>query len=123
MFKSFIDPTKIIGDTKKLVSPEAFSNFMSGGASPIGSTVLTSAANNISNFSRGGVNINVKGTSDLTSIIDTISTNIVNNVDNSISNTLNSFRTEIQNVIGGLQKQTQSNLSSVIEGFTKDYQN
>lgn len=121
MFKSFIDPTKIIGDTKKLVSPEAFSNFMSGGTSPIGSSVLNSAVNNISNFSRGGVEI--KSDSNFAPIISNISTNIVNNIDNSISNTLNSFKTEIQNVIGGLQKQVQSSLSSVIEGFTKDYQN
>ena len=120
MFKSFINPQKITGNGTKAAAPEAFSNFMTGGASS-GSSVSTGAANNISNFSRG--NVSVEGSSpNLTPLITNISTSIVNNVDNSISNTLNSFKTQIQSVIGGLQNQAQSNLTAVIQNFTKDYQ-
>jgi len=120
MFKSFINPQKITGNGTKAVTPEAFSNFMTGGA-PSGSSVSTGAANNISNFSRGNVSVEANSPN-LTPLITNISTSIVNNVDNSISNTLNSFKTQIQSVIGGLQNQAQSNLTAVIQNFTKDYQ-
>jgi len=120
MFKSFINPQKITGNGTKAATPEAFSNFMTGGASS-GSSVSTGAANNISNFSRGNVSVEANSPN-LTPLITNISTSIVNNVDNSISNTLNSFKTQIQSVIGGLQNQAQSNLTAVIQNFTKDYQ-
>ena len=120
MFKSFINPEKIIGNGTKAVSPEAFSNFMSGKESSLSKSVLNSATNNISNFSIKGVSVDTS--SNIAQLIQNISTSIVNNVDNSISNTLNSFKTEIQTVLSGVQQQVQSNLAAVIQNFSKDYQ-
>lgn len=116
MFKSFINPQKIIGNGTKAATPEAFSNFISGGKAELGSSVSNVAANNISNFSRSQVepanNLNI------TPLITNISTSIVNNVDNSINNVINSFKSEVQSIIGGVQ----SNLSAAIQNFSKDYQ-
>jgi hypothetical protein len=120
MFKSFINPEKIIGNGTKAVSPEAFSNFMSGKESSLGKSVLNSATNNISDFSKKGISVDTS--SNIAPLIQNISTSIVNNVDNSISNTLNSFKTEIQTILSGVQQQVQSNLASVIQNFSKDYQ-
>ena len=120
MFKSFINPEKIIGNGTKAASPEAFSNFMLGRETSLGENVLKSATNNISNFSRKGVSVDTS--SNISSLIENISTSITNNVDNSISNTLNSFKTEIQTSLSDIQKQVQSNLAAVIQNFSKDYQ-
>jgi hypothetical protein len=120
MFKSFINPEKIIGNGTKAVSPEAFSNFMLGKESSLGKSVLKSATNNISDFSKKGISVDTS--SNIAPLIQNISTSIVNNVDNSISNTLNSFKTEIQTLLSGVQQQVQSNLASVIQNFSKDYQ-
>jgi muramidase (phage lysozyme)/uncharacterized membrane protein YgcG len=120
MFKSFINPEKIIGNGTKAVSPEAFSNFMLGKESSLGKSVLNSATNNISDFSKKGISVDTS--SNIAPLIQNISTSIVNNVDNSISNTLNSFKTEIQTLLSGVQQQVQSNLASVIQNFSKDYQ-
>jgi hypothetical protein len=120
MLKSFIDPNKILGDETKAVSPEAFSNFMTGRTPERSSSALSSAANNISNFSRSSVG--VKADSNLAPIISNISTSITNNIDNSVSNTLNSFRTEFNTIVGGLQKKVESNLTAAIQNFSKDYQ-
>lgn len=120
MIKSFIDPNKILGDETKAVSPEAFSNFMTGRNAEMKSSALSSAANNISNFSRSSVG--VKADSNLAPIISNISTSITNNIDNSVSNTLNSFRTEFNTIVGGLQKKVESNLTAAIQSFSKDYQ-
>jgi hypothetical protein len=116
MFKSFINPQKIIGNGTKATSPEAFSNFMSGGKAALGSSVSSAAANNISSFARSGVA--PAGNANITPLITNISTSIVNNVDNSVSNVINSFKTQIQSVLGGVQ----SNLSATIQNFSKDYQ-
>lgn len=116
MFKSFINPQKIIGNGTKAATPEAFSNFISGGKTELGSSVSNVTANNISNFSRSQVepanNLNI------TPLITNISTSIVNNVDNSVNNVINSFKSEVQSIIGGVQ----SNLSAAIQNFSKDYQ-
>lgn len=116
MFKSFINPQKIIGNGTKAANPEAFSNFMSGGKAALGSSVSSAAANNISSFARSGVA--PAGNANITPLITNISTSIVNNVDNSVSNVINSFKTQIQSVLGGVQ----SNLSATIQNFSKDYQ-
>lgn len=120
MIKSFIDPNKIIGDETKAVSPDKFSNFMTGRNAEAPVSTFASAANNISNFSRSAVS--VKADSSLTPIISNISTNITNNIDNSVSNTLNSFKSEFNNIVGGLQKKVESNLTAAIQNFSKDYQ-
>ena len=116
MFKSFINPQKIIGNGTKAARPEAFSNFMSGGKAALGSSVSSGAANNISSFARSG--IAAAGNSNITPSITNISTSIINNVDNSVSNVINSFKSQVQSVLGGVQ----SNLSATIQNFSKDYQ-
>jgi lysozyme len=120
MFKSFINPENIIGNGTNAVTPKSFFNFMSGKNSTLGSTSLNNVKNSTSNFSKTKVRVNTS--SNISSLLPIISTNIINNVDNSISNTLNAFKTEIQSLIDGVQKQAQSNLSVVIQNFSKDYQ-
>lgn len=57
-------------------------NFISGG-SPLGSSVVSSAANKIVGFQRGAAAVAAKPP-DLASIIKTLSTNILNNVENKV---------------------------------------
>ena len=76
---SGINPKKIIGSKK--ASKESALNFISGG-SPIGSSVLSSAKNNIVGFDRAKIS---PKRNNLGSLISSISTNIFNNT-NSVSN-------------------------------------
>lgn len=121
MLTSSLNPDKIIGSGSKAVTPETFSNFMSGnGGSTLGSSIVNNAANNISNFSRA--KISAPNTLNFASTIQNISTNITNNVDNSVHNTLNVFKTQIQSAIAGMQTQVQRTLGDSIKNLSKNYQ-
>jgi hypothetical protein len=76
---SGINPKKIIGSQKG--SKESALNFISGG-SPIGSSVLSGAKNNIVGFDRAKIS---PKKNNLGSLISTLTTNIFNNT-NSVSN-------------------------------------
>jgi hypothetical protein len=76
---SGINPKKIIGSKK--ASKESSLNFISGG-SPIGSSVLSGAKNNIVGFDRAKIS---PKKNNLGSFISTLTTNIFNNT-NSVSN-------------------------------------
>jgi hypothetical protein len=126
MLSSVLDPSKIVNQRKS--SPESFQKFMSGEGSPLGSSVISSAANKIVGFSKMGVS---PVTPDISSILNDISTSIISNVDNSIKNTtnfvindvdkkINALRSEIygrlvdvESSINDLQSQTYSAISNV----------
>lgn len=75
---------------ERSVTPEQAQNFISGGA-PLGSSVLSAAANKIVGFQRGATAVAARPP-DLGSIIKTLSSNILNNVESrvqSINQTVN----------------------------------
>lgn len=135
---SVLNPEAIIGGPK--ASPERFQNFITGG-SPIGSSVVNSAANNIVGFQRSSVRPQFP---DINNIINSIN----NNVDNSISNItnltnrnidseINALRnelyaeigknktsniTQLQTVVQNIQTQVNQTLQQSLNNFTKDYQ-
>ena len=76
-----LNPGAIAPERK--ATAEQFQNFISGG-SPLGSAVFTSAANKIVGFQRGAARV-APQVPDLGSIINTLSTNILNNVENRVS--------------------------------------
>lgn len=78
-----INPQVIVGNRPKNI--QSFQNFISGG-SPLGSSVVSNAANNIVGFQRAAVKPAVP---DINSIVNTISSNILNQVDNSIRSATN----------------------------------
>ncbi len=78
-----INPQVIVGNRPK--STQSFQNFISGG-SPLGSSVVSNAANNIVGFQRASVRPAIP---DINSIVSTISSNILNQVDNSIRSATN----------------------------------
>ena len=80
---SLLSPEKIVGGRK--VSPSSFQNFVSGGA-PLGSSVVSSAANNVVGFQRASVK---PAKPDLNSIVNTISSNILSQVSDKIESIVN----------------------------------
>lgn len=136
-----INPQAIVGERPK--STQSFQNFISGG-SPLGSSVVSNAANKIVGFERAAVKPVVP---DINSIVNTISSNILNQVDNSIRNATNiinqttdtkiqqaesgtlaeiqqlrsenqnNYITELQNVVQRIQNQT----TNIVERISEDY--
>ena len=87
-----LNPNSIVNE--KRASMPAAMNFISGG-SPLGSSVLSSAANKIVGFQRGAAAVSPK-LPDLASIIKTLSTNILNNVENRLQSVNQSIQQVIQ---------------------------
>jgi hypothetical protein len=138
--KSPLSPQTIVG--KKPTNFQSAQNFISGG-SPLGSSVVASAANKIVGFQRA----NVKPvTPDISSIVKTISSNILSEVNTRIENVSNLvnretdkkirdsnniIRTQIQNIsqnqnnqVTQLQTVTQNiqqQLGSVVSSIVGDY--
>jgi hypothetical protein len=108
MLSSVLDPSKIVNQRKS--SPESFQKFMSGGESPLGSSVVSSAANKIVGFSKVGVS---PVTPDISSILNDISTSIISNVDNSIKNTTNFVINDVDRKIGALRSEIYGRLVDV----------
>jgi muramidase (phage lysozyme)/Skp family chaperone for outer membrane proteins len=124
---SLLSPEKIVGGRK--VSPSSFQNFVSGGA-PLGSSVVSSAANNVVGFQRASVR---PATPDLSSIVNTISSNILSQVSNQIESVTNisnknvdakiqEIRSEITREIQPLYTKQENNitqLQSVVTNITQ----
>ncbi len=100
-----INPQAIVGNRPK--STGSFQNFISGG-SPLGTSVVSNASNKIVGFERAAVKPVIP---DINSIVNTISSNILNQVDNSIRNATNiinqSTDAKIQQVEGGVIREVQ----------------
>jgi hypothetical protein len=88
-----LNPGSIVRERQ--ASMPAAMNFISGG-SPLGSSVVSSAANKIVGFQRGAAAVAAKPP-DLSSIIKTLSTSILNNVENRVQ----SINQNIQQFVQG----------------------
>lgn len=108
MLSSVLDPSKIVNQRKS--SPESFQKFMSGEGSPLGSSMISSAANKIVGFSKVGVS---PVTPDISSILNDISTSIISNVDNSIKNTTNFVINDVDRKIGALRSEIYDRLVDI----------
>lgn len=125
---SVLSPEKIAGGRR--VSTSSFQNFVSGG-SPLGSSVVSSAANNVVGFQRASVR---PATPDLSSIVNTISSNILSQVSNQIESVTNisnknvdskiqEVRSEITREIQPLYTKQENNitqLQSVVQNITQN---
>lgn len=102
---SVLSPEKIVGGRR--VSASSFQNFVSGG-SPLGSSVISSASNNIVGFQRASVR---PAGPDLNSIVSTISSNILSQVSSQIENVTkinnNNLETRIQEVRTEITREIQ----------------
>lgn len=141
---SVLSPEKIIGKQNK--NPALARNFISGG-SPMGDSIINSAANKIVQFQRASVK---PVSPDFNSIIGTITNNVLNSVDSSIKNATNilnqqvinnnqQLRTEVYNqikqisssapvtqlqtIIQNIQSQTVNSLQKSINAISSDYKN
>jgi hypothetical protein len=120
---SLLSPEKIVGGRK--VSPSSFQNFVSGGA-PLGSSVVSSAANNVVGFQRASVR---PATPDLSSIVNTISSNILSQVSNQIESVTNivnknvdakveQVRSEVTREIQPLYTKQENNITQLQSAVT-----
>lgn len=116
MLSSVLNPSSIVNEKK--TSPGSFQKFMTGGESPLGSSVISSASNKIVGFSRVGVS---PVTPDINSLLSDISTNIISNVDNSIKNTTNFITSDVDKKIDGLRSEIYGRLVD-IESSINDLQ-
>ena len=102
---SVLSPEKIAGGRQ--ASAASFQNFVSGGA-PLGSSVVSSAANNIVGFQKASVR---PAGPDLSSIVSTISSNILSQVSNQIESVTNisnnNVETKIQEVRSEITREIQ----------------
>ena len=106
---SAINPETITGTKKSnLLSTQ---NFISGGSS-VGAGVLGSAANKIVNFQRAGVQ---PSPVDISSIVKSISTGVVNNFNNQAQTINNSVTNIISKSIGNFSKDYQDRIKKVDE--------
>jgi hypothetical protein len=135
---SVLNPEAIIGNQKG--SSAGFQNFLTGG-SPLGSSVVETAANNIVGFQRSSVKPQYP---DINNIINSITNNVndsisnlteitnrtidskVNNVKNElyseIQNNKSSDVTQLQTVVQNIQNQVNQTLQQSLNNFSKDYQ-
>lgn len=141
---SLLSPEKIAKSPRGTV--QSAQNFISGG-SPIGGSVVESAANKIVGFERAQVR---PISPDINSIISSITNNVLssvdntiksatqiinNNVDNKITNVTEKLTTEIQNVrssgpvtqlqniVQVVQNKINQSIQKVISDFSNDYAN
>jgi len=101
--RSPINPQTIVRE-RQATMPAAM-NFISGG-SPMGSSIVSSAANKIVGFQRGAAAVAPRPP-DLGSIINTLSSNILNNVENRVQ----SINQNVSNIV-----------NQTLKSFGKDYQ-
>jgi hypothetical protein len=101
--RSPINPQTIVRE-RQATMPAAM-NFISGG-SPMGSSIVSSAANKIVGFQRGAAAVAPRPP-DLGSIISTLSSNILNNVENRVQ----SINQNVSNIV-----------NQTLRSFGKDYQ-
>ena len=107
---SVLNPQNIIGNRKG--TAEKFQNFMTGGNSSLGSSIVNSTSSNkIVPFERGGVR---PITSDFNSIVSTISTK----TDTALNTNIKNQDNKVQGVVNNIQNVFQTTL----QNFTKGYQ-
>lgn len=111
--KSALRPESIVKTRPKSV--QSAQNFISGGA-PLGSSVVSSAANKIVGFQRAAVK---PVTPDINSIVSTISSNILNQVDNSIRNATNITNRQVD----GKLKQVAANITNQVQQVKQEQTN
>ncbi len=120
---SLLSPEKIVGGRR--VSLDSFQNFVSGGA-PLGSSVVSSAANNVVGFQRASVR---PATPDLNSIVNTISSNILSQVSSQIESVTNitnknvdakvqQVRSEVTREIQPLYTKQENNITQLQSAVT-----
>jgi hypothetical protein len=102
--KSALRPESIV--RRNPINSQSAQNFISGGA-PLGSSVVSSAANKIVGFQRAAVK---PVTPDINSIVSTISSNILNQVDNSIRNATNITNRQVD---GKLQQVASNTINQI----------
>jgi uncharacterized protein (UPF0147 family) len=111
--KSALRPESIVRTRPKSV--QSAQNFISGGT-PLGSSVVSSAANKIVGFQRAAVK---PVTPDINSIVSTISSNILNQVDNSIRNATNITNRQVD----GKLKQVAANITNQVQQVKQEQTN
>jgi uncharacterized protein (UPF0147 family) len=105
--KSALRPESIVRRNPRSV--QSAQNFISGG-SPLGSSVVASAANKIVGFQRAAVK---PVTPDINSIVSTISSNILNQVDNSIRNATNITNRQVDGKIRQVVTNTTNQIQQI----------
>ena len=118
-----------VGVAERPASISGAMNFISGG-SPLGTSIVASAANKIVGFQRGAAAV-APQTPDLGSIIKTLSTNILNNVENRTQSINNNVQQFIQKTFQGQLGEYRQKLQSVdgdvpnrfLENFISLYKN
>jgi hypothetical protein len=106
---SLLNPSSIVKERRATVS--AAQNFITGG-SPLGSGVVASAANKIVGFQRGAGVVTPKPP-DLNSIIQTLSSNILNNVENRVQSINQNVTQIVDTRIGKLEKDYGERLNRI----------
>jgi uncharacterized protein (UPF0147 family) len=105
--KSALRPESIV--RRNPINLQSAQNFISGGA-PLGSSVVSSAANKIVGFQRAAVK---PVTPDINSIVSTISSNILNQVDNSIRNATNITNRQVDGKLQQLASNTINQIQQI----------
>lgn len=95
---------------QRRTQPEKAQNFISGG-SPLGSSVFNAAANNIVGFTRGAAV--APRTPDLGSIIQTLSSSILNNVESRVTQITQNVNNIVGSSIRGIQEKYAKKTSDI----------
>jgi len=106
---SLLNPSKIVRE--RPTTAAAVQNFITGG-SPLGQGVVASAANKIVGFQRGAAAVAARPP-DLNSIIQTLSSNILNNVENRVQSVNKNVTQIVNQKIDGLEKKYQDRLDKI----------
>lgn len=107
-----LNPSTIVKERSGRASSSSAQNFITGG-SPLGSGVVSSAANKIVGFSRGGAAGVAAKPPDLQSIISTLSSNILNNVENRVTSINNNVTQVVQGKLQELESEHKSRLAQI----------
>lgn len=106
---SLLNPSRIVRE--RPTTAAAAQNFITGG-SPLGQGVVASAANKIVGFQRGAAGVAARPP-DLNSIIQTLSSNILNNVENRVQSVNKNVTQIVNQKIDGLEKKYQDRLNKI----------
>ncbi len=107
--KSPLNPTTIAPERRGSV--QSAQNFISGGA-PLGSSIFSAAANKIVGFQRGAASVSPR-VPDLGSIINTLSSNILNNVQNSLQSINQNITSIVNENLKSLGQDYQNKLKQI----------
>lgn len=107
--KSAINPGAIANS--KPIRVSAAQNFITGGT-PLGESVLTSAANKIVGFQRGAAQVSARPP-DLGSIINTLSSSIISNVENRLQSVNQNVVNIVNNKLQGIETDYAGRISKL----------